>query len=527
MRVRAERSAWLLLAAAVAIGLGGCTAAGDGEAASGSDDEPTPVGEALGDTSGFVADPDCFGLEPVGLGSEQVECGTVEVPRHYDEPAGETVEVAVAVLSELDAADPGQPLLLLGGGPGEELIELVLTQPGLRGLYAISREVVVMDQRGAGESTPALRCPEVAGAGLQATSSDVEALLADVADCRSRLAGEGRDLEAFNHAANTHDVEMVRRALGYEQLDVRAASYGAELALRVADRYPDGIRSLVLSSPLDPRASYLHRTAAGFERALDRVGEACAAEPRCADEVGELDAHLASVVERLAGRPEEVTVQPPRGEPVTVTYDPATFLNNVFLLFYLGESGVSLLPAVVDAAADGDLEAMARIAVGVSRQMEESVSVGMHLSMVCTGEGARYSPEAARAEIDSPLIAEHWFPASAVAGGAADDVCEQWDVDAVEAAEHDSLEVDAPTLLVTGAFDHVTPPTFGERLAGALPSSHLIEVPGAGHGALVALGPCGTQIAASFFEAPADAPDDSCATEREPELFTELPARLR
>lgn len=91
----------------------------------------TPVTTA---ESAFDPDPDCFGIEPVGLDGDQVECGMVEVPLVHDEPNSESIGVAAAVLSGPDnAAADGSPVLVLGGGPGQVMVEPVLTQPSSGG----------------------------------------------------------------------------------------------------------------------------------------------------------------------------------------------------------------------------------------------------------------------------------------------------------------------------------------------------------------------------------------------------------
>lgn len=99
-------------------------------------------------------------------------------------------------------------------------------------------------------------------------------------------------------------------ALGYDQLNLRGGSYGTQVALLATERSPETIRSVTLSSPVDPRENWVKGIPAGSALALDRVSAICAADPACRGAVGGLDAAIASTVDRLANQPEEVTVQP-------------------------------------------------------------------------------------------------------------------------------------------------------------------------------------------------------------------------
>jgi pimeloyl-ACP methyl ester carboxylesterase len=42
-------------------------------------------------------------------------------------------------------------------------------------------------------------------------------------------------------------------------------------------------------------------------------------------------------------------------------------------------------------------------------------------------------------------------------------------------------ELDLPTLVLVGALDTETPPTYAAAIAGAIPGAQLVEIPGAGH----------------------------------------------
>lgn len=101
----------------------------------------------------------------------------------------------------------GKPLLVLGGGPGDHSNRYV----GLCELLAPVARCVLPDQRGTGDSTPAV---------LDATTINVQATL--------------------------EDFEAIREALGLAQWSVLGFSYGGYLASLYAHFHPGSISSLVL-----------------------------------------------------------------------------------------------------------------------------------------------------------------------------------------------------------------------------------------------------------------------------------------
>jgi pimeloyl-ACP methyl ester carboxylesterase len=84
----------------------------------------------------------------------------------------------------------------------------------------------------------------------EANAIEVEAMLR----CRDRLIQEGIDLSAYNSAASAADVNDLRIALGYDQVNLYGVSYGSRLALTVMRDYPGILRSVILDSTYPPEA---------------------------------------------------------------------------------------------------------------------------------------------------------------------------------------------------------------------------------------------------------------------------------
>ena len=115
---------------------------------------------------------------------------------------------------------------------------------------AQTRDLVYVDQRGVGLSD-VIDCPALqAGAPFS--------LYEDAAACHDQL-GATADLYSTTDVAD--DLEDVRRALGYERIDLFGGSYAGADMMTYAVRHTERVRSVVLSSPAvvvgaDPFYSY-------------------------------------------------------------------------------------------------------------------------------------------------------------------------------------------------------------------------------------------------------------------------------
>lgn len=79
--------------------------------------------------------------------------------------------------------------------------------------------------------------------------------------------------------------------------------------------------------------------------------------------------------------------------------------------------------------------------------------------------------------------------------------CDVWDVPASDPIENQPVVSDVPVLVMSGEYDPITPPSWGQAAADYLANSAHFVFPGIGHGA-VESHPCPTSIALAFLNAP-------------------------
>lgn len=470
---------------------------------------------------------DCFTELPAGMTTDDVRCGLVTVPLEHADPEGETIEVAVVVVEATGSSPAADPVLMLGGGPGEKLIAAFPLLFGEGTPFASilgERDIVLLDQRGVGFSQPALDCPEVPANLMEMSGDPLATFIEAVGECHDRLVSEGANLSAFDTGNNVADIDLVREALGYETWNVFGNSYGARLALKAAAANEDTIRAQVLSSSIPGDANFLEDAGDSFATALERLYDACAASESCADSFGDIEADVVSVLERLRDEPATLeVVDPATGRTLGVPLTAGDVAASLFQVFYAAPF-LPYLPALVDALEAGEYERLLLFSMQ-QEAIPTPISQGMQFSFICAEEVAYTSPEALQDRTpDDSLAAELLVETNPVIGLPVFEICEAWDVETADESTFDPVAPDVPTLIFSGDYDQITPPSYAAEVADSLEDEVLVEVPDSGHSPAFSLGECGFTILADYLANPSGTPETGCATSRTLEFQSQLPA---
>lgn len=440
---------------------------------------------------------ECWSVVPADA---EVTCGTVAVPeRRVDtEPGDEdVVTLAVAIVHSRAATPAADPVVYLAGGPGSPAIRSAFAMLPAFEPFLAERDLVVIDQRGTGESDPSLAC----------LPSE------DPAACHGRLVADGVDLAGYTTRENAADVADVAGALNLREVDLLGASYGTRLGLAVLRDHPEVVRSAILDSvapvQVDTGPGVARSTASG----LRVLFEGCRADATCRERHGDLEAALGAAVRALDASPAWAAVG---GRAVPV--DGGALLGLVVSAQYYTEA-IPELPAVIDAAADGDLGPYERLAGAIAEDTSDlsaALSEGMMWSVECAENVPFETPPAfadAVADLD-PVVGEHVVAGSLYATG----ICDIWGVPAVGPEDKAPVHSDVPTLLLAGEYDPVTPPAWAELAAATLTTAQVLELPGAGHG-VFRTSPCARAIIAAFLEDPSAPTEAGCVATMPPPAF--------
>lgn len=437
------------------------------------------------------------------------ECGYVVVPEDRAEPDGAQVRLAVAIVrSQLPNPSP-DPVIFLAGGPGEN--GLIYAQ--LAPLYG-NRDFIAFDHRGAGLSEPALECPEYFES-LSAADAETEPdALAEAATetligCGERLASEGIDLTAYNTAEAAADVNDIRLALGYEQVNLVGISYGTRLAQAVMRDYSDTLRSVVMDSVIPTAIDRVAETPIAANAALERVFEACAQDEACNAAYPDLPAVYAEVITTLNENPIPFTMDVD-GESVESPINGDTLQGLIFASLYTAP-GVAEIPSLIYAVSEGNTEILeSSAAVQFAEAVAGALSFGLFFATECRSEIAFTTPETLAATYEELPNWENTlglYPG--ISSARAFEICAGWGLTEPREGDNDPVTSDVPTLLMAGEFDPVTPPTWLELTAEGLSNAYLYEVPGMAHAASVS-DLCALGIVQAFINDPTVEPPTDC-----------------
>jgi pimeloyl-ACP methyl ester carboxylesterase len=423
-----------------------------------------PPRAANGQSGGLV-------LEECTLSTRQsqirAECGSLLVDEDPTAASGRQIALNVTVIRSVSREPAPDPLFLLAGGPGQAATEAFL--PFIDGLERVrfKRDLVLVDQRGTGQSNP-LDCsyeqqtPEIYGISLP---DDEQA--AHLRACRARIDADPR-LYATEIAM--HDLDQVRDSLGYEQVNLLGVSYGTRAALTYLRLYPERVRTLVLDGVVPPNWVLGSAIPADAQRALDMIFARCAADEACRAAYPALAEDFSALRASLEAEPVELRmVHPVSGRPVRVQMNAEVLSSTVRMITY-SDLLVALLPMGIDSAAAGDYTLLAGLYLQIVEDLGESMSIGMHHSVVCVE--------------DMPLLRDKTIQEDSYLISTVPDLlaaCEIWLPGAPPPPPIHPQTWDTPALLISGEADPVTPPGNGEQMASWLPNSLHLVLLGMGH----------------------------------------------
>lgn len=402
---------------------------------------------------------------------------------------------------------PTDPVLFIQGGPGSPA-----TTGDDAGRYWASviegmewlgnRDLIVFDQRGVGEARPALTCPELAETRDDPLNTDH--YLRATAACYARLKRQGHDLDAYSTIATAEDIEELRKRLGIEKWNLWGASYGSRVALLLMERYPQGLRSVLIESVLPRDAFEEEDGGLNLGAALEKIFAACKADAACNAAFPHLRERFAEILQRLKLEPVDVFL-PARDDlpEQRVKLDALLFLNAIHSELY-NFVGVEEFPRLIEQVWRRDYDALHPALDMLDDMMFGPAADGMMYSVLCAESGLPSRALVERVGRRYPYLRD--YAENAVAG----DPCLVWKMP--QRIDRRPVASEVPTLLLAGHFDHVTPPEWAERAARTLRNGHVFVIPLAAHDASDSR--CGTALATRFLLDPSRKPLDDCTMMR-------------
>jgi pimeloyl-ACP methyl ester carboxylesterase len=411
-------------------------------------------------------------------------CATVTVPLDRSGKVPGSIDLSVAV--EAPRRGTSGWLLALSGGPGQPSVAFADSFRASLAPALQHRRLVLLDQRGTGDSG-VLKCPPLQALGtLDVVNTQI------VASCAQTL---GPARQFYSTTQSAQDIDAVRQALGAPKLELMGVSYGTYVAVQYARQFPASTEGLILDSVVGPNGidPYFLDT---FERLPRILAEQCRAG-RCAGATRDPVADLGVLARRLAAKgPLRGDVPDIHGaQHATAVHDESELL----LIIMSGDLNPFLqaaLPGAIDAAGHGDaapLLRLRRIAQGPFTPAAEFSST-LNVATTCADVPLPYSITNDRIGLrydkwqhGSDLVPDSAFaPFSrlAVVDTSVAHDCLRWPQGDTLTAPSTAPLPDVPALLLSGRLDTRTPVENSREMLPLLPHGQLLQVAGTGHDVL-------------------------------------------
>ena len=436
-----------------------------------------------------------------------VECFEFALHEIPGDPLSNTITLPVLRAKAKGQAVSPHPVFLFHGGPGGPVyrdFEALLStmDADMAALVLGSRAWIVFDQRGVGVATPRLNCPEMA---------EGETDLSEVARCRERLLAEGIDLGAYSSATAAADIDLIRSALGYDKINIYGVSYGSRLAHTYARLFPGSVRAIVHDAPMRPDNDESVDDAIGIETALRTM-------------VSDIAVYTPEMDADAFWRKFEAGLSSLRHDPVVVdgeVMDDGAAIRLVRSALYVGPLGMEYAPAVMQAVANRRLDLIKHAVESADTSTvaepvaaDRRSATGQWASVDCYEESTFESVAQFERAMEKHGPTVDAYLHSLLSHTKRFDICSHWPSGRAAAVEAEPVNVAAPQLVFTGAFDLSLSAMAGAAIASRSPLAHNIVFAQTGHVQFITPKmPCALDIASQFFDDPHIKPAAGCAAE--------------
>ncbi|WP_369370752.1 alpha/beta hydrolase [Promicromonospora sp. Populi] len=414
---------------------------------------------------------------------EGFQCATASAPLSWHDAGAGSIEIA---LRRIPATGQQVGSLLVNpGGPGGSGVDFVGDPARFGQALRSSFDIVGFDPRGVGQSTP-VTCYDDAGKD-EFLSTDYPYTPAGIADREDAVrawgeacaANTGPLLGNVDTQSAARDMDMLRAALGDDELNYLGYSYGTQLGAVYAGLFPGRSGRLVLDGALDPTLEsdeVALQQAEGFESALRAYVTDCQAGADCP-----LSGDVTTGLQQIQALVEDAEPNPiPTSSGRVVTKKLAFY--GVAVTMYDEASWSFLTQALTEVLQEGTGDDLLYLADvyndrnddGTFRSNSEEAFRAINCADSRAVEDMATMQElAAEIEAAAPTLGES-FGYSGVE-------CTDWPYPPAE-QEFDPAAEGAPPIVVIGTTnDPATPYRWAESLAETLSSAVLVTYEGEGH----------------------------------------------
>ena len=402
-----------------------------------------------------------YRFTPRGQAEVIAQRAQLTVPLRHARPDGATITLRVVRLPAVQGRPGASPVVYLAGGPGGSGVAAAQGQRWpIFDAVRRERDVILLDQRGTGESTPPPACPhKVQFDESRAQDKDhVQSLAAfkqTAARCVAHWRALGLDPDAYSSVESAADLRALQTALEANALSLWGMSYGTHLAFAALKQPGLKIDRLLLMGSEGPNQTL--KLPLDADALLERVAAASGTP---------------DMVARLRQRIDAIQRAPLSADKPVPMVISAFDVQVVVAVMLARHQTAMLIPSVVSELEAGRVDIVAQI---LARVAQASTSMAlMPLAMdVASGASASRLATVKAQEGKSVLGAALNFPYPQIGDGLGI-------ADLGDAFRSDPRS-DRPTQFVSGVFDGRTPVSNVAALEGGFTQRGHWVIDAAGH----------------------------------------------
>lgn len=399
---------------------------------------------------------------------KKVKCFHLKTSQEH----GEFLLPVVVIVDESEDRR-SDPVLYLQGGPGAGA---GLNQAGIDRwlnwveLAGLKRDLILMDQRGTGESLPKLNCNDK---GEQIRSwkrndsllDELQANNQAMLNCFDELVQKNPALNVqnFSTTISAEDILQLMQQLNHREWNLLGVSYGTRLALEIEGQQGQarGLKSLVLDSVYPAEAGGVQTWPDVLGEALDRFFTGCVSQAECKTILGEQSPQIlfTESLEKLKTIPVRLSIRRWDGEaPLDFIVNDHRFLSAVFAATY-DPQGWNTIAAAINAihqqqAYQAEVELKKLMEPYLNRNINSDFNALAFTAVDCADNALGLEEDYQQRVAKHPLIAEY------TKGQWQYQLCHQLN----NAKPLQWTNPELPVLLLSGRHDPVTPVSWADNV---------------------------------------------------------------
>lgn len=384
--------------------------------------------------------------------------GTIVVKENREKANSELITLPFKVLHSF-SDNPKEPIFFLFGGPGSSNVDKLPNAWLLK-----NHDVVLVGYRGV-DGAISLDRPEIAET-LIATDSDpfnasnMKKLSVTSLKVYNEFLESGIDMDAYNMIEVIKDMEDVRKALGYEKINMLSLSYGTRLAYLYGLEYPENVNRSILEG-VNPPGCFVWKPE-DIDNLYAYLGEEWKKNPECIAKSQDIIKTIEDVLAELPSKWKKININPDKVK---------------FMMFMISatRNGIAQVFDAFVAASEGDYSGVAGLSMLFDHLPNFGVNFGDQFSKAVSADFELDRDYIKDMEPQGSIIGSPYSKIFAVNtyGG--------WPIALIPEDYRKLQKSNVETLLISGSIDISTPPHNATEMLEYLPNGHQVILENRGH----------------------------------------------